>query len=128
MVGVGDRGGERITEHGRRLRKGDAVFREVSPGLFRLPFKVHGRILRGALPGAVDLFHLPLRGQPGEGLRAQPAVLSTKMSPSTSTSIFVLRKQSIASSGRQTTGSFSLKDVFSTSGTPVSASNARMSR
>ena len=41
--------------------------------------------------------------------------------PMTSRSIFVLRKQSNASCGLQTTGSFSLKDVFRTIGTPVSA-------
>src|SRR5262249_49673121 len=39
--------------------------------------------------------------------------------PRTNLSIFVLRKQSKASSGLQTTGSFSLKDVLSTIGTPV---------
>ena len=36
-------------------------------------------------------------------------------------SIFVLRKQSRASCGLQTTGSFSLNDVLSTIGTPVRA-------
>jgi hypothetical protein len=41
-------------------------------------------------------------------------VLSTKKLPITSTSIFVRRKQSSASSGRQTTGSFSLKEVLRT--------------
>ena len=40
--------------------------------------------------------------------------------PRTNLSIFVLRKQSSnASSGLQTTGSFSLKDVLSTIGMPV---------
>ena len=39
--------------------------------------------------------------------------------PRTSTSILVRRKQSSASAGRQTTGSFSLKEVLSTIGTPV---------
>src|SRR6516225_10463814 len=39
--------------------------------------------------------------------------------PRTNLSIFVLRKQSNASSGLQTTGSFSLKDVLSTIGMPV---------
>ncbi len=48
-------------------------------------------------------------------------------SPITSTSIFVRRKQSSASSGRQTTGSFSLNDVLSTIGTPLSAQNASIS-
>lgn len=38
---------------------------------------------------------------------------------STSTSIFVRRKKSRASSGRHRTGSFSLKEVFSTIGTEV---------
>src|SRR5262249_16254608 len=44
---------------------------------------------------------------------------SMKVSPRTSTSILVRRKQSIASSGRHTTGSFSLKLVLSSIGTPV---------
>ena len=39
--------------------------------------------------------------------------------PRTNLSIFVLRKQSNASSGLQTTGSFSLKDVLRTIGMPV---------
>src|SRR5207253_1521482 len=43
---------------------------------------------------------------------------SMKVSPRTSTSILVRRKQSIASSGLHTTGSFSLKLVLSTIGTP----------
>ena len=41
-----------------------------------------------------------------------------------SKSILVRRKQSRASSGRQTTGSFSLNDVFSTMGTPVKREKA----
>ncbi len=45
--------------------------------------------------------------------------LQTIQSLSTSTSIFVRRKQSSASCGRQTTGSFSLKLVFRSIGTPV---------
>src|SRR6266568_3692395 len=45
----------------------------------------------------------------------------TKKSPSTNTSIVVRKKQSSASCGLQTTGSFSLKEVFSTIGIPVSA-------
>src|SRR5579862_6821335 len=48
----------------------------------------------------------------------------TTVSPSTKTSIFVRRKQSSASSGRHTTGSFSLNEVLSTIGTPVRRSNA----
>ena len=39
-------------------------------------------------------------------------------SPITRRSILVRRKQSSASAGLQTTGSFSLKDVLSTMGTP----------
>src|SRR5436305_7414777 len=46
---------------------------------------------------------------------------STTWSPSTSMSIRVRRKHSSASSGRQTTGSFSLNEVLSTIGTPVRA-------
>src|SRR5215469_1017906 len=48
--------------------------------------------------------------------------------PSTSTSIWVRRKQSRASSGLQTTGSFSLNEVLSTIGTPVSSRNASIRR
>ena len=44
---------------------------------------------------------------------------SMNVSPRTRTSILVRRKQSMASSGLQTTGSFSLKLVLSTIGTPV---------
>lgn len=47
--------------------------------------------------------------------------------PITSTSIFVRKKQSSASSGRHTTGSFSLNEVFSTIGTPVKSRNALIS-
>src|SRR5213079_1335934 len=46
-----------------------------------------------------------------------------RVSPRTRTSIRVRRKQSMASSGLQTTGSFSLKLVFSTMGTPVMSRN-----
>ena len=70
--------------------------------------------------------------------RRAPRALSSRLSrpqvsrvtsvfPSTSTSIFVLRKQSSASSGLHTTGSFSLNEVFSTMGTPVSSRKASMS-
>ena len=44
--------------------------------------------------------------------------------PITSTSILVRRKQSSASFGSQTTGSFSLNEVFSTIGTPVRSRKA----
>src|SRR5882762_5657934 len=47
--------------------------------------------------------------------------------PRTSASICVRRKQSSASSGRQTMGSLSLKDVFRTTGTPVWRSNSLIS-
>jgi hypothetical protein len=47
--------------------------------------------------------------------------------PSTSASICVRTKQSSASSGRQTMGSLSLKEVFSTTGTPVWRSNSEIS-
>src|SRR5262245_31468402 len=49
----------------------------------------------------------------------QCATRSMNQVPSTSTSILVRKKQSNASSGRQTTGSFSLNDVFSTMGIEV---------
>ena len=42
--------------------------------------------------------------------------------------MFVRKKQSKASAGRQTTGSFSLKEVFKTIGTPVRAAKASISR
>ncbi len=45
----------------------------------------------------------------------------------TSTSILVRRKQSSASSGRSTIGSFSLNDVLRSTGTPVSSPNRWMS-
>ena len=48
--------------------------------------------------------------------------------PITSISILVRRKQSSASSGRQTIGSFSLNDVLSTSGIPVRSRNASIKR
>jgi hypothetical protein len=47
--------------------------------------------------------------------------------PSTKTSILVRKKQSSASSGLQTMGSFSLKEVLRTIGTSVSSSNASIS-
>ena len=50
-----------------------------------------------------------------------------KWFPRTKTSIFVLRKQSRASSGLQTTGSFSLNEVLSTIGTEVRELKVEMS-
>ena len=47
--------------------------------------------------------------------------------PSTKTSILVRKKQSSASAGLHTTGSFSLKDVLRTIGTSVSTRNASIS-
>lgn len=55
--------------------------------------------------------------------KSPPPRLTTQ-SPKTSTSILVRKKQSSASSGRHTTGSFSLNEVLSTIGTPVSSRNA----
>jgi hypothetical protein len=49
------------------------------------------------------------------------------VSPITNTSIRVRRKQSSASLGSHTTGSFSLNEVLSTIGTPVSSPKAAMS-
>ena len=51
--------------------------------------------------------------------RAAREFLVTEKFPSTKESIFVRKKQSSASSGRHTTGSFSLKEVFKTIGMPV---------
>src|ERR1019366_1766999 len=67
---------------------------------------------------------------PGQSGTSEPAVgsLRTKISPRTSTSIFVRRKHAIASSGRQTMGSLSLNEVFRTTGTPVRLPNPRISR
>jgi hypothetical protein len=48
------------------------------------------------------------------------------MSPITSKSIFVRRKQSRAWAGVLTTGSFSLNEVLSTSGMPVASRKASM--
>src|SRR4029077_2907581 len=53
--------------------------------------------------------------------------LRTRMSPRTSTSILERKKQSMASSGRQTMGSLSLNEVFRTTGTPVRLANSRIS-
>ena len=47
--------------------------------------------------------------------------------PSTKTSILVRKKQSSASAGLQTMGSFSLKEVLRTIGTPVISRNASIS-
>src|SRR5262252_391706 len=51
--------------------------------------------------------------------KTHPSCLTAQL-PRYKTSILVFRKQSIASRGVQTMGSFSLNDVFSTRGTPVS--------
>ena len=48
--------------------------------------------------------------------------------PRTSVSIFVRKKQSKASCGSQTTGSFSVNEVFSTIGTPVRSAKLSISR
>src|SRR5690242_6871311 len=50
----------------------------------------------------------------------------SKYGPAASTSIRVRRKQSIACAGVFTTGSFSLKDVFSRTGTPVRSAKRRI--
>src|SRR6266853_4736677 len=60
--------------------------------------------------------------------RPDSSLRDTMKFPSTSTSIFVRIKQSSASSGRHTTGSFSLKEVLRTMGTPVSELNASIKR
>ena len=48
---------------------------------------------------------------------------SNKQFPNTKTSISVRKKQEIASSGKRTTGSFSLSEGFNTIGTPVFSKN-----
>src|SRR5207245_11702147 len=55
-------------------------------------------------------------------------VRETMRLPSTRTSIRVRRKQSSASSGLQTTGSFSLNEVLRTMGTPVRSRKASIRR
>src|SRR5471030_764025 len=67
------------------------------------------------------------RGKFGKAQRVMPNQRVINVSPSTSTSILVRRKQSIASSALHTTGSFSLKLVLSTAGTPVMSRNAEIS-
>src|SRR5205085_5969548 len=52
--------------------------------------------------------------------------LRTAKLPRYSASILVFRKQSIACCGVQTTGSFSLNDVFSNTGTPVSSAKSEI--
>src|ERR1700730_5859716 len=56
------------------------------------------------------------------------ALRETMMSPMTRRSIRVRRKQSSASSGVHTTGSFSFNDVLSTIGTPVRSRKASIRR
>lgn len=55
-----------------------------------------------------------------------PYILFKNQLPMTRTSILVRAKQSKASSGRLTTGSFSLNEVLRTIGTPVSSLNAEI--
>lgn len=77
--------------------------------------------VRAVLPG--DACNQCLVNQDGSPFNTPRRIIT---SSSTSTSILVRRKQSSASSGRHTTGSFSLKDVFNTMGTPVSSRKALM--
>ena len=63
-------------------------------------------------------------GEPQAGV--SPSVLRTRNGPMASTSMRVRLKQSIASSGTHTIGSFSLKLVFRITGIPVLRSKARM--
>src|SRR5437762_147109 len=75
---------------------------------------------------AVQASRLAAAGRRRAGRRGRRhyAVLRIIRSPITSRSIFVRRKQSSACPGVFTTGSFSLNDVFNTSGTPVASRNA----
>src|SRR5205814_473603 len=83
---------------------------------------------RGAVPDAGDERIGRVRGDGEEQREENPgehyAVLRIIRSPITSRSIFVRRKQSSAWAGVFTTGSFSLNDVFNTTGTPVASRNA----
>src|SRR5262245_26487896 len=72
-----------------------------------------------ATPGVLDA------GLPCEEI-FQLSVLRTRNDPIASTSIRVRLKQSMASSGVQTIGSFSLKLVFKITGMPVRRSKARI--
>src|SRR5271166_2493450 len=62
---------------------------------------------------------VPFHGRPSIRRPRVPHRRNITTSPMTSASIFVRRKQASASSGRHTTGSFSLNEVLSTIGTPV---------
>src|ERR1700719_4269673 len=76
-----------------------------------------------------SIFHFNGSAKPSAlmALAASADFFSSTKFPITSTSIWVRRKQSSASSGRQTMGSLSLNDVFSTTGTPVRSPTERKS-
>jgi hypothetical protein len=71
--------------------------------------------------------HVPLAGDGCGAQTSESPVRDIITLPSTKRSIRVRRKQSSASCGRQTTGSFSLNDVLSSIGTPVRSVNASIS-
>ena len=109
--------------------------RAIAATVGRDPKRVHEDLTScsSSLAGANGQGHrVPVRTHPHRHRNGFRRVVgdyrSMKVSPSTSTSIFVRRKQSIASSGLHTTGSFSLKLVLSTIGTPVISPKVWISR
>src|SRR5207253_6066069 len=87
----------------------------------------------GRQPGKQPLLHRSIRIDAPAVLRTlnrsmvrahEDEGFSAYWSPSTSTSILVRRNVPAASSGVQQMGSFSLNDVFSSTGTPVARPNA----
>src|SRR5260370_1421120 len=66
-------------------------------------------------------------GERMKKLQALCEFLSIQKFPSANQSVFVRRKQSRASCGRHTTGSFSLKEVFRTIGMEVRRQNSEIS-
>src|SRR6516165_4237619 len=68
---------------------------------------------------SVQIVEAASRIDPHDGGAVAASSREIMVSPRTRTSMLVRRKQWSASSGVQTTGSFSLKEVLSTMGTPV---------
>ena len=82
-----------------------------------------------ALDHTQSILRITLYSKRKEALRSVKDSYGRVMrkSPRTRASICVRRKQSRASSGRQTMGSLSLKEVLRTTGTPVRSRKAEMS-
>lgn len=101
-----------------------------STRLFRT-WNVHPKVVAHSFPattaGSTTFASSALRKCGLTAVVQDPATRITTMSPITSLSIRVRRKQSMASPGSFTMGSDSLNEVLSTIGTPVSRSKASMS-